>query len=103
VVIVRKGLLNFSLIGLLTTLYPNLTMTTNNSDCFRNIKYVHGVFYENGTNPLSGECPVTVIGLLKMKLFEGTSVTAIGLIVLLLYIVYAGCIIGRLLTLRKNS
>ena len=46
IVIARKSLLNFSLIALLTTLYPGLTFTINNSDCFKYISYRRGEFIE---------------------------------------------------------
>ena len=77
--IVRKSLLNFCMIALMTTLYPNLTMTTDNSDCFK--------------APNNKECHITIIGLLVQKVFIGPLVTTISLFVLLIYISYSAYMI----------
>lgn len=91
-VIIRKNLLNFSLIALLTTLYPNLTFTINNSSCYKEYSYEEGAFVhsERGiTKEYTGEdreCPITLTYLLASKVFEGHLSKVVGLFIILLYI-----------------
>lgn len=103
VVIVRKSLLNFSLIGLLTTLYPNLTMTINNTDCFKNISYKSGEYIQDDQSYRwnESECPVTIMGLLTMKIFESRSALIVGLMILVLYISYSAYMVARVAVKRK--
>jgi hypothetical protein len=86
-------------------------MTINNSDCFKSVYFTRGEFYQVDATTMEpmaydwsdNECPVTIIGLLKMKVFEGTSVTIIGLLVLLMYIIYTACMVARISTVKKSE
>ncbi|KAM3130936.1 hypothetical protein pb186bvf_016959 [Paramecium bursaria] len=90
VVIIRKNILNFSLIALLTTLYPNLTFTINNSDCFKDITYHNGQWLQNEQQyKWDDKCPVTLIYLITSKIFDSQITTMIGLAILLIYILLA--------------
>ncbi|CAD8142945.1 unnamed protein product [Paramecium octaurelia] len=102
-VIIRKNLLNFTLIGLLTTLYPNLTFTINNSNCFKEIQYRDGYLIKMGQVISMNEqqnCPITLTYLISLQIFESQITTTIGLLILLFYLFTAFYI---LCLKRKNK
>lgn len=72
-VIIRRNLLNFTLIALLTTLYPNLTFTINNSNCFKEITYHNGklLHLSKEININDNYCPTTITYLITLQVFDG--------------------------------
>ncbi|CAD8136155.1 unnamed protein product [Paramecium octaurelia] len=91
-VIIRKNLLNFTLIGLLTTLYPNLTFTINNSNCYKEIQYRNGQLIKMGQVIAINDqqsCPITIIYLISLQIFSSPITTSIGLLILIFYLLTA--------------